>query len=103
MFTPRCGNERDRFEKVSGMAYKIRAIQEKPPLDGTNRVTEETMVQEIKVGQIWEGCARNGFKRVRIVKVGEQPKRRRITYVDLNWGYTFTEYESTFRSDYGLI
>jgi hypothetical protein len=60
------------------------------------------MEPEIKIGQFWKGSAVAGFKVVRVVKVGEQPKRRRITYADVERGYTFTEYESVFRSTFSL-
>lgn len=64
---------------------------------------------EIKVGQIWEGSVIVGFRRVKIIKVGNQPKRRRITYAyhsggttqPFNRGYEFTDYESVFRHLYG--
>jgi hypothetical protein len=60
------------------------------------------VADEIKVGQIWQGGLPTGHKLVRIVKIGDQPKRRRITWSDIGRGFTITEYESTFRQDYSL-
>ena len=64
---------------------------------------EINLYPKVEIGQIWGGNARVAFRKVRVVKIGDQPKRKRITYAFLDEGYTFTDYESVFRSNYGLL
>lgn len=60
------------------------------------------MKEVIKIGQLWRGDTRTMWRIAKVVELGSQPKRRKITVQDVAAGYTFKLYESEFRTLYYL-